>query len=116
MLTLSKFVWPSTSNSTKSPLPLNVVAVIIPEEFIWFTSNPCECKFCVWNCKPCVCPNVNAVPTFTTLLSIVVEPEPKVTIPINVASPFGSIVTPVPTLIPLLAVIIPTESILVTSS
>ena len=30
MLTLSKFVWPSTSNSTKSPLPTNVVAVTTP--------------------------------------------------------------------------------------
>ena len=63
-----------------------------------------------------MCPNVNAVPTFTTLLSIVVEPEPKVTIPTKVACPFDSIVTPDPTLMPLLAVIKPTESILVTSS
>ena len=28
--TLSRFVWPSTSNSTKSPSPLNVVAVMTP--------------------------------------------------------------------------------------
>ena len=28
--TLSKFVWPSTSSSTKSPLPTNVVAVTTP--------------------------------------------------------------------------------------
>ena len=77
--------------------PLNDDAVIIPEELIWFTSNPAECKFCVWNCKPCVCPNVSAVPTLTTLLSIVVEPEPKVTTPTKVACPFVSIVTPVPT-------------------
>ena len=33
MLTLSKFVWPSTSNSTKSPSPLNVVAVTTPTIF-----------------------------------------------------------------------------------
>ena len=31
MLTLSKFVCPSTSNSTKSPLPTNVVAVTTPD-------------------------------------------------------------------------------------
>ena len=30
MLTLSRFVCPSTSNSTKSPLPTNVVAVTTP--------------------------------------------------------------------------------------
>ena len=30
MFTLSKFVCPSTSNSTKSPSPLNVVAVMTP--------------------------------------------------------------------------------------
>ena len=28
-LRLSKFVWPSTSNSTKSPLPANVVAFTV---------------------------------------------------------------------------------------
>ena len=44
MLTLSKFVWPSTSNSTKSPSPTNVpsklVAVTTPDietlsKFVW---------------------------------------------------------------------------------
>ena len=30
MLKLSTFVWPSTSNSTKSPSPLNEVAVTTP--------------------------------------------------------------------------------------
>mgnify|MGYP006228956801 CR=1 FL=1 len=33
MLTLSKLVCPSTSNSTKSPLPTNVVAVTTPAIF-----------------------------------------------------------------------------------
>ena len=112
---------PERTFPTKSPE--NCAAVIIPEAFIWLISNPAECKFCVWNCRPCVWPNVNAVPTFTTLLSIVVEPDPKVTIPVNVACPFRSIVTPEPTLIsppvtsiPSLAVIIPTESMFLTSS
>ena len=81
------------------PLISNDEAVIIPDALIWFISNPAECKFWVWNCNPCVCPKVNAVPSFTTLLSIVVEPEPKVTTPTKVACPFDSIVTPVPTLI-----------------
>ena len=81
------------------PSPLNCDAVIIPEALIWLTSKPAECKFCVWNCNPWVWPKVSAVPTLTTLLSIVVEPEPKVTTPTNVAWPFDSIVAPVPTLI-----------------
>ena len=31
------------------PSPLNCAAVIIPEAFTLLISNPCECKFCVWN-------------------------------------------------------------------
>ena len=37
----------------------------------------------MWNCKPCVWPNVSAVPTFMILLSIVVEPDPKVATPVT---------------------------------
>ena len=46
-----------------------------------------------------MCPNVSAVPTLITLSPIVVEFDPKVTTPTNVACPFDSIVTPEPTLI-----------------
>ena len=101
-----------------APLPEKLVAVITPVALIWFTSNPAECKFCVWYCKPCECPSVNAVPTFTVSVFplIVVELEPKVTMPVNVAWPFGSIVTPLPTLIPSLNVPTPTESTFLTSS
>ena len=40
MFILSKCVWPSTSRSTKSPLPTNVVAVTTPDietlsKFVW---------------------------------------------------------------------------------
>ena len=103
---------------SSEPSPLNWDAVIIPEALIWFISNPAECKFWVWNCKPWVCPSVNAVPTLIVLASpsIVVELEPKVTIPVNVAWPFGSIVTPLPTLIPSRNVPTPTESTFFTSS
>ena len=45
-----------------------------------------------------------------------VELDPKVTIPVKVACPFGSIVTPLPTLIPLRAVINPIASTFLTSS
>ena len=45
-----------------------------------------------------------------------VELDPKVTIPVKVACPFGSIVTPLPTLIPLRAVIKPIASTFLTSS
>ena len=76
MLTLSKFVWPSTSKSPDKLglppiLPTKLEAVIIPEALILLTSNPVECRFWVWNWRPWVCPRVNAVPTLTTLLSIV---------------------------------------------
>ena len=83
------------------PLISNDEAVIIPEALILLISNPSECKFWVWNWRPWVCPNVNAVPTLIKLLSpsIVVELEPNVTTPTNVACPFDSIVAPVPTLI-----------------
>ena len=86
-----------------------LVAVIIPVALMLLTSNPVECKFCEWNCIPCVCPIVNAVPTFivSELPLIVVELEPNVTTPTKVACPLLSIVTPLPTCTSLLAVIIP---------
>ena len=86
---------------SSEPSPLNCDAVTIPDAFIWFTSNPAECKFCVWYTKPSVWPRVSAVPTLIVFACpyIVVEVVPKVTIPVNLALPFGSIVTPLPTLI-----------------
>ena len=101
---------------SSEPSPLNCDAVTTPVAFIWFTSNPSECKFWVWNWTPWVCPSVSAVPTLITLSPIVVELDPKVTMPVNVAWPFGSIVTPLPTLIPSLNVPTPTESTFFTSS
>ena len=32
---------------SSEPSPLNCDAVTIPDAFIWLTSNPAECKFCV---------------------------------------------------------------------
>ena len=63
--------------------------MIIPDALMLLTSNPVECKFCVWNCKPCVCPRVNAVPTLIVFPSpsIVVELVPKVAIPVINALP-----------------------------
>ena len=70
------FVWtllkavpnPAGKFNKSEPSPTNFEAVIIPDAFIWFISNPAECKFCVWNCKPWVWPSVSAVPTLIILL------------------------------------------------
>ena len=77
------------------PSPANDDAVIIPDAFIWLTSNPAECKFWVWNWMPWVCPSVSAVPTLIVLASpsITVELEPKVAIP--VATMFRALISPV---------------------
>ena len=62
---------------------------------IWFISNPVECKFWVWNCKPCVWPRVSAVPTLIVFASpsITVELDPKVAMP--VATMFRALISPV---------------------